>query len=335
MRVPSLRKHKSGNLFCRWGGKDHYFGRDEKIARQKYIKSLADWEVWKNEREEAKSIPDEPPQPKVEDVASDFITSRRIEFKEETARYYEKHLVRFLEKFVGLDMDLIRPADINEFKLWLMQYINPETREPLAPKTINHDLLAVKALFNWAAQLEIIPPISLRGVRKVPLGPAPDMSEPVDKVIAALSNADERAKPWLCVNYLALLRPSEVVKVVHEEGEWVEEGVFALDQGKMDAVAPIKRHCIFSPLALEWLERCHKKWTRVGTYRDSARKSCPINPKVLQKSAASHLIRNHEASPGDVELLLGHVNGRLSVTYYQPAWQRLRKLAAKLDLNGA
>ena len=59
-------------------------------------------------------------------------------------------------------------------------------------------------------------------------------------------------------------RPSEVVRIVHGDGEWVQEGVFRLRVSKTDR-ARLPRHLIVSDLAAHWLGICRPHWSRLDS----------------------------------------------------------------------
>src|SRR5690606_10337474 len=96
MRVPSLRRHKSGNYFVRWGGRDHYLGRERVEAQRAYLKALDEWRQWAMARV---SIAKPKRHALLIDVAERFIDAKRTELGRDAERYYRKHLNRFLHLF--------------------------------------------------------------------------------------------------------------------------------------------------------------------------------------------------------------------------------------------
>lgn len=304
-----------------WGGKDYYLGHDEEEAQRAYVEHLAQWRDWRDGRVGAKVRYGRSPLT-VGQLIDKFLEHKELENGIENRRYYRKHLRRFLIRHHDAHARQIRPKHLADFKLDLID-------RGYKPKTTNHDLIAVRGMLRWAASLEIIPPIELSGVKNLPVGPTLHRRIPAETVRAAIRDADERVRPWLAVNYLACLRPSEVVSVVHDRGTWLEEGVFVLDRGKMDHKVAIRRHCILSECAMGWLEQCEPRWSKLDSYSAAARRSCPIRPKQLQKCAAQHL-RDQGVPRDDVDTLLGHVHSRVSVTYFHEAWPRLREAARRI-----
>lgn len=327
MRVPKLHRHKStGHYYTRWGGKQHWLGSDRKQAQDRFLEQLEDWQDWRDSKAEARRR-QSTYELLVPDLVERFLASRRVEIGLDCEEYYRKHLIRFMVAFRKVGVHLIRPLDLAQIKEQMI-------RRGFAPRTINHDLKAVKTMWRWGSALDLCPAIDLGGVRGVPVGPVKQLTVSRHAIECAIRWCpDRQLRPWLAINYLALLRPSEVLKVVHGQGEFVEHGVFRLDRGKMDRRAAIHRHCIFSDAALAWLELARPVYSRMDSYSHAMRRWFVPGAKVLQKSAAQHLVSLHDAGRDDVELLLGHVSGRLKVTYHQPAWQRLRGLASLLSVT--
>ncbi len=333
MQPPALRQHSTGQWFTKWGGKHRYFGKDRAIAEELYWESIADWREWrKNKRAAIERQRAIVAGVTVDEIYQRFISDKQRERGAGASEYYTKHLGRFVGLYGSFTVDLIQPEHLHGFKQYMMDATSPATGKKFGPKTINHDLTAIRVMFNWAGGLGLVPPVNLRGVKNLPIGPTIDRTLTRPQVRKMLAGAPAKVRPWLEINYLALLRPSEVVRVVQGQGEWLERGVFVLDRGKMDERASIKRHCLFSARALKSLAKCEPHWSRLDSYSAFVRSVCDHGPKILQKSAAAHLVKHHSATPADVELLLGHTVGRLASTYYHPAWQRLRRLAGQLSL---
>lgn len=323
MKTPTLQRHATGQYFTHWGGKRRYLGKDYQRARARFLESMDEWRQWQDDK--AANKPLAPSKvPLIIEVAEQFMDAKRVEVGLDAQEYYQKHLRRFLGLYGRYRADWVRPKHLNALKLDMLS-------ERYAPKTINHDLTAIRVMFNWASGLELIPPISFKGVKNLPLGPPPDKSRPIEEIRHAIRSANEHVRPWMAVNYLTACRPSEVIKCVDRQGKWVEPGIFRLDRGKMDRKASFPRHVVFSEIALAWLDCCESRYSRLDSYSQAVRDDCGFGPSIFRHSAASHLVRDGVAAP-DVELLLGHAPRRLSVTYYRPAWPALRELAARLNL---
>lgn len=322
-RVPSFRRHTLGNWMCFWGGKSHYFSQVESVARHQYADSLKDWAAWRESRATgatpARGI-------SCEELVNQFLDEKERERGTAARSYYEKHLKRFLWAYADVRADLFRVKHLQGIKTDMLH-------KKFAAKTVNHDLVAIRGLFGWAQDLEIIPPIRLRGAKNLSLGPPPNKAIDFDVMRAFLAAAPNPVRPWLVINYLCLMRPSEVVRVVLGQGEWIEAGVFRLHRGKMDERTRLARHVIFSPLALKWLSYCEPAWSRLDSYSAAARRHvAPYGPGRLRHSAASHLIQAG-VDRASVTLLLGHAPARVSLIYAQVAWQPLRAISTRLTLR--
>jgi integrase len=330
-KVPALRQHARGYWFCRWAGRNRYFCRvaddpDGAQSMPDYLATLEDWRTWRQEKMQTRRI-GRKASPLLVDLAADFMRAKQLERGLPCRQYYAKHLNRALWMFGRYPSDMFRASHLHALKEHMLQ-------RRLAPKTINHDLVAVRALFNWACGLELVPSVNLRGVHTMPLGPPPDKSATVAKVRRMIRNTVEPVRSWLAVNYLAALRPSEVIRIAAKQGKWIKPGVFVLDKGKMDARSHWPRHCIFSDEALQWVPLLQPVWTRLDSYSQAVREVLGngSGPGRLRHSAASHLALAG-VSDADIEMILGHVPPRLRVTYHQPNWRHLRVEAARLTLK--
>lgn len=325
-RIPQLRRHQTGNYFCRWGGHDYYFGKDEGEAEAQYLESLKRWREWKEDRQRYRLRPTARV-PLVVDLVEQFTKAQGAENGYSAKRYYTYHLKTFATLYGQFPADIIGPRHLNAMKLDRLQ-------NGYAPRTINHDMTAVRVMYNWASGLELVRPISLKGVKNLPLGPVQHRTYSQEHVWSAIIAAPEKVRPWLAINYLGLMRPSEVVRLVNGQGEWTHEGVFQLDRGKMDRKVTLKRHVILSPLAMAWLKCAEPHWSRLDSYGQFCRlHKVRMNPKQFQKAGSDHLVNFYDADPADVEMLLGHVPARMRVTYFQKRLPRLLETSSLLGLR--
>ena len=326
-RPPKLRQHHKGLYFVHWGGHDYFLGRDKAIAEVRYLEQIRQWAQWREGRDARRLLPPSQAVMTIE-LAERFLEHQELENGDGAVKYYRKHLKRFLHFFGKIRADVVRVRHLQDLKDRMLQ-------DRYAPKTINHDLGAVRGLFNWATGLELIPAVTFRGCKNLPLGPPPDKALSRESARDMITSALDPVRPWLAVNYFALLRASEVVKCVQKEGRWAEKGVFVLDRGKMDRRARLRRHCLFSDHALMWLARCEPVWNRLDCYSSAVRRQLGNGgPGVLRHSGASHLSLAGVSSV-DIEHILGHVPSRLTLTYHRPSWQRLRHLAGLLARRSA
>ena len=337
---PRLRQHVRGYWFCRWGGRDHHFGRDHAVAERAYHSDpqhgLPGWIRWQERKAEVRRLGPMFASMTVLDLAERFLHSRLTEGGPGREDYYRKHLKRFATAY-GADLAAqIRPRDLQALKDGMLA-------RRYAPGTVNHDIGAVRTMFRWATGLEFIPPVSLHGVRKLPLGEVPDRSMTkaavLDYVLGPIPKGKRKRifpgspnlQAWLAVSYLAGLRPTEAVHLVNDWGEWAETGVFRV-RNKARQNVRLARHIILSPEALSWYEQCDARWTRLDSYSQAVCDALGQGPHRLRHSAATHLLAA-KVPRADVDIFLGHYPPRVSLVYMQPQWKHLRRLAARITLR--
>jgi len=311
----------------RWGGKDRYLGQDWEKANAKYltdpVNGLSAWSAWRAARN-TQRLPPMRPMLTMADILERFLEFKRLEGGADVENFYAKHLKRFAHAYGQARGDLIRAKHLQALKEDML-------RHGYAPRTVNHDLQAVKTLLRWGAGMEYAPLMDLRIVRGVPLPEPPDRSLPVAKVRRMVATAPETLAPWLAINYLCLMRPSEVVRVVQQEGEWESDGIYKI-RSKVGRRTRQPRRVVFSRLALKWLGQCEPRWTRLDSYSQAVRDFFgPGGPHPLRHSGATHLIRAG-VDRATVDLLLGHLPPRVSLTYAQIRWSSLRRTAARLSV---
>jgi len=328
MRVPQLRKHATGQWFARWGGRDHYFGKDKAQAQSKYERSIQEWLTWRQSKRQARSDARDQARRTLNDIAETFLQAKRLENGGDCEARYERHLRRFRAIYGDIDCTTLKPKHLQLLKTKMIEH-------GYAPRTVNHDIGTIKTMYNWASALDLAPPISLVGVKEVPCGPVDNPSLDWPEFLHGFRRAPDYLQPWVALNYLGCLRPSETIKVVLGQGKWLKSnpGIFVLDRGKMDTRAAMRRHCILSPRALAWLQQAEPRYRRLDSYSQAVRDHCGFGPKAVQKTAATRLVLRHRANPDDVDLLLGHIKSRLSVTYFLPHFARLRQLAGRLAVR--
>src|SRR5690606_32832876 len=87
--------------------------------------------------------------------------------------------------------------------------------------SVNHEMSAIKGMLKWGAELEIIPPIMLSGIRALRLGPPKKKGYPPEVLHAMLSATPEHLQWWIMLNWLTLARPEEMCRLVRRVGDWV------------------------------------------------------------------------------------------------------------------
>lgn len=347
---------------CRWAGVDHYFGTDFARAQATFLDpasdhagSLARWLEWRARRAgRARSRP--PKRLTVAALLEAFLEHYSDERREGARSYHAKHLRRFANAFGPIFCDELDAAALLAFRSDLMR-----DEAGYAPRTIAHDLGAVKTMLSWGADNlpGQVPQLNLRAVRKPRLPPPrPSPLDPatVRRFIEHCERADPRLGPWLRVNYLTFARPSEVVRLVAGSGVWepavgagggsggggvVDRAIFRLYESKSYHATGEPRRLVVSDGARMWLECCRPHWSRLDSYSAAVRRCLgpsrvrppwlPSGPRVLRHSAASNLHRlGVERSACD--LLLGHLPSRVSLTYNPIDWRALWESAGRLTV---
>ncbi len=330
-RIPSLKQLSDGRWFTKWGGHKHYFGRDRDEALELYAESLKEWKAWRARCEEARESATTPgpkgvQRPMLIQIADRFIEDKSNERGPALGRYYRKHLARLLTAYKDAWADEIGARELAALKSDMMKI-------GYKPKTINHDLIAAKALLQWAMDHEEIPERSLRGCKAMKLGRPPNKALSPELVRQWIWSADRPMQAWLALGYLCAARPSESVAVAHGYGQWTEPGIFELHAGKTDFQSLMSRHLVFSDEALSWLDLVEPVWSRFDSFSNAVRKVFPLcGPSLLRHSAATHL-NQAGVSREETDLILGHSPGRVSLTYAHVEWQPLRTKAARLTLQ--
>lgn len=318
--VPAFRRTSDGRYLTKWGGANRYFGRDRTRAMALYADSLREWSTWRQGVEHARTrrragdtrlI--------VLDVIEQHLDARQAEGGANLREYYRGSLARFAALFARWWADEIRGKHIAAM-------VRAMRADGYAAKTCNHESIAIKAAFRWAAANERIPPVNLDGCKALALEEPTDKSLSLDVVKFMVIKAPPDLQPWVATQYLGAMRPCEIVRLVAGDGDWTQEGIFT-----MRAKRQI-RHVVLSPCALGWLARCRPAWSRAGDYSAALRRFFGAGgPHPLRHSAATHL---HQAgvSRANTDLILGHKIGRVSQIYARIDWQELRAFAARLSL---
>lgn len=331
--------------YVKWGGKRRWLSTDRDEAEVLYAEEIAAWAKWQADRavERAERLRLRPNRvSRIADLYAHFINAREQDGAAPlTLRFYNASLRRFLRLWGDVSPDLFGTQQLHVFREHLLGC-------GLNPKTIAHELNCIRTLFTWGADLEFCGPKNLRGCRNpaVPPRQKPKGWTPA-QLRRIIKKLPERVKPWAVTQYACAARPSEIIRLVHEQGEWVERGVFRLEVSKSEWRSKQPRHLVLSAWALSWLKKCEPDFSTLSSYRNAfgvrrvrdretgtQRSVCvvPGGPHPLRHTAASHLLRSG-VDRADVDLVLGHLPTRVSLTYAPPEWQALRRLAARLRAN--
>jgi integrase len=321
---PKLRRHVRGQFLVHWAGQDHWLGTDEKLANERHVDEIAKWAEWQQQVRQSRAA-----RPKrgmsVQAIAESFFRTRLAEGGPERLRFYRTHTKRFLAAYSTARADCVRPVMLQRLKDAMLA-------SGLAPRTINHDIQAVKTLFQWGMDLELIPAVNLHGIRKLPLPEPQDKSWTPAYVRAfVLGCEDENLRAHLAINYLCALRPKEVCRIMRGEGRWEQRGILLIPN-KVGWKTRVSRRVLFSAEAFGWLRKCAPQWTRSDSYYHAVIDCREAGPHRLRHSAAAHL--NARGVPReDVDAILGHYPSSVSLTYTPMRWRHLRLSASRLTLR--
>ena len=354
-QIPQLKQHATGVWFVRWGGRQFYFSNDHQESIERFQHGddpgcLAEWLRWQDSKNRLAADRARTPRITMVDLMERFLLTYADDGRDATMQYYRKHLTRFANLYGKLYASELELGALRAFRSDLM-------RLTLSPKTVGHDLNAVKTMLRWAADNELAPELRLRAI-KAPFAPAPmPVRLSYQEVLGWMRSAythDRRLLPYIALNYLCLMRPSEVVRLINHEGQfqpvrvkrrvrgvngaWKSEtmmeprGVFVMERSKTERTSSYPRHVVMTDQALAWFDVAKPVWTRLDSYSPRVRKICgPGGPKLLQKAGAFHL-QLAEVEEGDVDLLLGHEPSGVWRHYLKREWTALREKASRISI---
>jgi len=192
-----LTLHKTGQYCKKIRGRIHYFGADKQTALNRYLEQAAFLHAGK--RPQPQSTAD---QLSVKTLCNLYLDHQdsRAAIGEIKARQISDQisLLKGFVKFVGAQRSLsdISTADLQNYRTKLI-------RAGISPNTINNRIAAVKAMYNWAMDNEIIDDSPrLRAIKKItPKKEArPTFTE--QQIQSLLQNASTQMKAmiWLGLN---------------------------------------------------------------------------------------------------------------------------------------
>lgn len=251
LRQPALRKHSTGIYTARWGGRDHYFTRDQQESERLFSDpasthpgSLARWHEWAESRRSGHARPARPTVLQVVDVHKLMLESYLDADRTHASGYFRKSLRLFVQihgEAPILDLASPNPSR-GRYAAPVVALVNAlasdmaRRKDPPAPKTILHMIVSVQRLFNFAAEQGLSPAVSWQGLKKPRVRPGdPEVwtVERIAQAIAATAEPDDsRASavarrgrpelvPWLALCYLTVGRVSELPRLVSGEGRFL------------------------------------------------------------------------------------------------------------------
>jgi integrase len=352
---PKLRQHVTGVYFCYWNGQEHYFTVDLAESQAMHLASIEEWARWRADRDQQI----EAARPRATDLtvfelAELFMAQKEIEGGKARKRYYKNHLARFVGAYRTVRAREIRPIHLNGLKLdmmaarWTAAEIKerrkkhkkvPKDARPgdlkFSPRNIQHDISAVRSLFTWGSGLELIPAVNLDVVTSPEQDPMLAKAYEPEQVWGFIHAMPEHVGNWLALQYLTLMRPSEVPRLVAREGEWERPWLFRFGKSKISWRTKEPRRVVLSDAALSFLRACEPRWSRVDTYYQAVYREVAgtdyegYYPHPLRHSAATHL-GLEGVDRRDIDLLLGHLPGRVSLIYNPVNWADLRRHVVRI-----
>ena len=309
VRKPSLRRDHKGQNIVKWGGRVHYLGVDKARAQVKYAQEIVKWAQWRAERTRV------PARPRtlitVFELYERYLAAKKGQRAEQTILHIKNSLRRFLITFSTMPAESIRPVVLQDFKQSLGKLA-------LAPRTINHEIAAAKAMLRYGWRMELIPVVDLGIVEPIPLPrPKPKGYTPA-QVKAMIYKAPPYLACWIELHWNLMARNMEMIRVVGDAGEWPEPWLFRPDQAKTGG-----RHLVFSNHSLTLLDVCEPRYTRMDSYGTACGRACGCYPHAIRHGAAQYL-HSQGVGRAEIDQALGHLPSRVSVTYNPVEYEPLR-----------
>lgn len=346
---PQLKLHKTGVWYAYWGGKQHYFFIDRAASeaafhdpRGDHAGALINWSEWRSARAAAGRVRVRG-HATVIDVAEQWLGTYTAEGRVGTARKFRGQVSRFLSVVGRLRTTELSGPVLRAWRSDLIGLTAPP--RSLAPRTINHDLGAVRTMLSWAAENDLAPALPLGVLRKLPAPPPRFERLTREQVLGMVSMAESSDRDLACyvaLTYLCVCRPSETVRIVRREGDFDPvtmpdgrvhpRGVFVLPEHKTVRRVSFPRHVILSDEALVWLDSARPRWKRLDSFSSVCRAICGRGPKLLQKAACWHL-QLAGVEEEDIDLIQGHAVPGVRRHYRRGELGRHRALASRLTLR--
>lgn len=336
IKTPSLQRHVRGQYFIKFGGEQHYLGTDLKEAEKLYAAKLVEWAAWREQQKERR-----------ERVSSKLTFAELVELFEKSRfpdvsadmhRYYKNHLRRAVNVFGRMPAAMVTGKYLATYLVDLRQVVSDRTDAPLGPKTVKHEIAAIKAVLNWAMDVELVPEIRLSGVKPPRAAPKRKKAltlEFIKGIVARARAEDPNLECWIAVHYLAGCRPSELPRLAARDGEMVHQaadGAIFDIVGKSTWKTGEMRHVYLSPEALVYFNAMKPQWK---TWRAYARRVSALSPggaHPLRHSAYAHL-RAMGVAEEEIAQFVGHARTDVARSYDPTARATLLRSAARLTLR--
>ncbi|MCE2653925.1 MAG: hypothetical protein LW650_10730 [Planctomycetaceae bacterium] len=333
-RQPALKRHASGQWIVVWGGRTHYLGRNQAEARRLYASQLQQWAAWRAATITGRAAFSAAASRPIHQLIDTWLDAITLDAGPAARTYYTAHSTRLRDAVGTLPLSALTTDHINAIRAAMVA-------ATFAPRTINHDLCAIRRFLNWAEDNGHAHTVRLRAIKAARIGVIEPKARTVADAtawIARVGKADPRLLPWLALAYLTGARPVEVGRMARREGEWwrPDHGqhgacVFTV-ANKSARTQHTPRYIVLSPEALAWFAAAGPHWfTASGYWQAVERAGGTGGSHFLRSTAWSHL-RATGLPRETVQLLLGHTTPGAWRHYEIVPWHTYQTLIARLTL---
>ena len=187
-----LTLHKTGQYCKKIKGKIYYFGKDKKIAKQRYYEQAAYLHTGKGSISKASE----------ENISIRYLCNLYLEIQQSRVAagqiklrniLDQRSLLRDFVRFVGPNRNV---ADITTMDL--QHYFSKLVRANKSANTINNRLAAVKAMYSWSLNNEVISTCpNLKVVKKITKIKKEKVTFSISQIQSLLENADTQMKAMI------------------------------------------------------------------------------------------------------------------------------------------
>ena len=191
-----LTLHPTGQFCKKIKGKLYYFGNDKKVALQRYLEQAAYLHSGKRAKP---NFPNNLSLKTLCNLYLDHQESRAVIGEIKLRHVYDQtSLLRDFVRFIGPSrmVSIISTIDLQNYRQKLI-------KTSKAPNTVNNRIAAVKAMYNWAFDNEIVDNIpNLKAIKKItnPKKEKPTFSAPQIHKLFGSADIQMKAMIWLGLN---------------------------------------------------------------------------------------------------------------------------------------
>lgn len=303
MNPPKLSLHSRGVYFVKFKGKFHYFTKDKSESERLYLAWVQSvWLVAKQGKQRDQL------DPTVLDVVEMYLSWVHQNRSKKLFMDYRGYLRPLVAMAPTLPLSQLDTQLCEALKQDLLG-------AGYKPTTVNHTLKAVRRMVQWAATFggyKAVPHLASVSAQVSRISVSAKEKYQVSQLCQLSSTP---LQPWLVLNYLTCARPSEIVRLAHGDGEWVERNVFRT-KSKVGNRTGYDRFLLFSDEALTWVPHLVPRWSTHNSYGKAVIKLGMGGPRQLRTAGASHL-RAAGVSYKDIRVILGHTEAGAVVHYVE------------------